>query len=181
MSAPAAPHAPKAAGHRQDLRRWRRRSRLIGVLRKLLPAAIVLLLLSLAGQVLWTSLAVKKTEAQETPVAIRMLNPRFFGRDEQGRSFMISAREAIRDDRDLRRVILDHPVVGLATDTPEPSRVSAKSGIYTEADRMLRLNGEVRIEDDGPVGQVNSDSYGVYEKGDRVVFKGGVRARITGE
>jgi len=209
MTAAQAPDAPPGADQRRHLRRWRRRSRLIGLLRKLLPAAVAALLLSLVGQVLWTTTAAKSDPVEEAPVAIRMLNPRFFGRDEQGRSFMIAAREATRDERDLTRVILDHPVVGLATDTPAPSRVSARSGLYTEGDRMLRLEGEVRIEDaggyrfateeaivdtragtiigeaamvtEGPVGQVNSDSYGVYEKGDRVIFKGGVRARITPE
>jgi len=195
-----------AAAPRQDLLRWKRRSRLIAALRKLLPGAIGLLFLSLAGQVLWTSLTARKSEARETPVAIRMLNPRFFGRDEQGRSFMISAREASRSDRDLKSVTLDHPTVALGLDTPSPSRVSANSGLYSEGDRILRLTGQVRIEDgggyrfatekavvdtkagvitgdadmigDGPVGQVTSRSYGVYDKGDRVIFKGGVRATL---
>jgi lipopolysaccharide export system protein LptC len=135
-----------------------------------------------------------------------MLNPRFFGRDEQGRSFMIAAREASRDDRDLKRVSLVRPQVSLGLDTPTPSRVSANSGIYSEGDRVLRLTGSVRIEDgagyrfateqavvdtragvitgdtdmvgDGPVGEVTSRSYSVFDKGDRVIFKGGVRARI---
>jgi lipopolysaccharide export system protein LptC len=199
---PAAP-----IGTRADLLRWRRRSRLIGALRKVLPGAIALLILSLVGQVLWTSLTAKKSEARETPVAIRMLNPRFFGRDDQGRSFMIGARQASRDDRNLQRVTLDQPTVALGLDTPTPSRVSALSGVYTEGDRMLRLTGQVRIEDgagyrfateqalvdtragtvtgdmamigEGPVGAVTSKSYSVFDKGDRMVFKGGVSARIN--
>lgn len=207
--APNAGAPPVRRAARADLRRWKRRSRLIGVLRKLLPAAIVLLLLALAGQVVWTALAAQKRPPAAPPEAIRMVNPRFFGRDEQGRSFMIAAREATRDDRDNRRITLDHPIVGLAMDTAAPSRVSANSGIYTEGDRMLRLNGDVRIEDgggfrfatqealvdtrageivgqtamttQGPGAKVDSESYGVYDKGDRVIFKGGVRARINGE
>ena len=198
--------AHNSTGPRSDRQNWKRRSRLIHGLRKVLPAAIALLIFALAGQVLWTSLSVRKSEARETPVAIRMLNPRFFGRDEQGRSFMIGAREASRDDRDLKRVTLDHPTVALGRDTPSPSRVSANSGVYTESDRIVRLTGQVRIEDgggyrfateqavvdtragtitgdaamvgDGPVGQVTSRSYSVYDKGDRVFFKGGVRATL---
>jgi lipopolysaccharide export system protein LptC len=135
-----------------------------------------------------------------------MLNPRFQGRDEQGRSFMIAAREARRDDQDLTKIILDHPNVALGPETPRPSRVSAVSGIYSETDRILHLSGAVRIEDgdgyrfategaivdtkkgsvvgpgamvgDGPFGQMTSQSYEVQDKGDRMIFKGGVHAVI---
>jgi len=203
--APASGSAPLSSP-RADMLRWKRRSRLITLLRGLLPAAIALLILALAGQVLWTSLSSKKSQAKETPVAVRMLNPRFFGRDEQGRSFMISAREATRDDRDLKLVSLEQPIVALGLATPAPSRVYANSGLYTEGDRMLRLTGQVRIEDgsgyrfatenalidtragvvtgdtpmvgDGPIGQVTSRSYAVYDRGDHIVFKGGVHAKL---
>jgi lipopolysaccharide export system protein LptC len=201
--------APVASQPRRDMLRWKRRSRMIGVLRKVLPAAVILLMLSLAGQVAWTSLHSKGGGARETPVAIRMSNPRFFGRDDQGRSFMIGARAATRDDRDLKRLTLSEPTVALGLETPNPSRVSAKSGVYTEGDRILHLDGQVRIEDgsgyrfatehalvdtkagtvtgetdmlgEGPVGQIASHSYSVYDKGARVIFKGGVKARIDGD
>ena len=195
-----------AAAPRTHLQRWKRRSRTIAVLRKVLPAAIALLILGMASQVIWNSLAAKKGEAREQSAPIRMINPRFQGRDEQGRSFMIAAREARRDDKDLTKIVLDHPNVALAPETATPSRVSAASGVYTESDRILRLNGAVRIEDgdgyrfasdgaivdtkagtvvgagsmvgDGPSGQMTADSYEVQDRGDRMIFKGGVRAVI---
>lgn len=195
-----------AAAPNKHLRRWKRRSRTIAVLRKVLPAAIVLLILGMASQVIWNSLAAKKGEAREQSAPIRMINPRFQGRDEQGRSFMIAAREARRDDKDLTKIVLDHPNVALAPETATPSRVSAASGVYTESDRILRLDGAVRIEDgdgyrfasdgaivdtkagtvvgagsmigDGPSGQMTADSYEVQDRGDRMIFKGGVRAVI---
>ena len=195
-----------AAAPRTHLQRWKRRSRTIAVLRKVLPAAIALLILGMASQVIWNSLAAKEGEAREQSAPIRMINPRFQGRDEQGRSFMIAAREARRDDKDLTKIVLDHPNVALAPETATPSRVSAASGVYTESDRILRLNGAVRIEDgdgyrfasdgaivdtkagtvvgagsmvgDGPSGQMTADSYEVQERGDRMIFKGGVRAVI---
>ena len=201
------PAAAPLGGVRRDLQRWKRRSRQIRLLRAVLPGAMALLIFGLAGQVAYTSLTAKKSVARETPVAIRMLNPRFFGRDEQGRSFMIGAKEASRNDRDLKLVTLDEPTVALGLDTPAPSRVSARKGVYNEATRILNLTGQVRIEDgggyrfateqavvdtnagvvkgdvemvgDGPVGQVTSRSYSVFDKGDRVLFKGGVRARIN--
>ena len=195
-----------AAAPNKHLRRWKRRSRTIAVLRKVLPAAIALLILGMASQVIWNSLAAKEGEAREQSAPIRMINPRFQGRDEQGRSFMIAAREARRDDKDLTKIVLDHPNVALAPETATPSRVSAASGVYTESDRILRLNGAVRIEDgdgyrfasdgaivdtkagtvvgagsmigDGPSGQMTADSYEVQDRGDRMIFKGGVRAVI---
>ncbi len=195
-----------AAAPNKHLRRWKRRSRTIAMLRKVLPAAIVLLILGMASQVIWNSLAAKKGEAREQSAPIRMINPRFQGRDEQGRSFMIAAREARRDDKDLTKIVLDHPNVALAPETATPSRVSAASGVYTESDRILRLDGAVRIEDgdgyrfasdgaivdtkagtvvgagsmigDGPSGQMTADSYEVQDRGDRMIFKGGVRAVI---
>jgi lipopolysaccharide export system protein LptC len=195
-----------AAAPNKHLRRWKRRSRTIAVLRKVLPSAIVLLILGMASQVIWNSLAAKKGEAREQSAPIRMINPRFQGRDEQGRSFMIAAREARRDDKDLTKIVLDHPNVALAPETATPSRVSAASGVYTESDRILRLDGAVRIEDgdgyrfasdgaivdtkagtvvgagsmigDGPSGQMTADSYEVQDRGDRMIFKGGVRAVI---
>ncbi len=195
-----------AAPPRRDLRRWKRRSRLISVLRLVLPGAIALILLGLAAQVVWNSLAAGKGEVREQTAPIRMINPRFLGRDDQGRSFMIAAREARRDDKDLTRIVLDHPNVALGPETATPSRVSAASGVYTETDRILRLSGSVRIEDgdgyrfasdgavvntkagtvvgagsmvgDGPSGQMTSESYEVHDRGDRMIFKGGVRAVI---
>jgi len=195
-----------AAAPNKHLRRWKRRSRTIAVLRKVLPAAIVLLILGMASQVIWNSLAAKEAEPRDQSAPIRMINPRFQGRDEQGRSFMIAAREARRDDKDLTKIMLDHPNVALAPETATPSRVSAASGVYTEGDRILRLDGAVRIEDgdgyrfasdgaivdtkagtvvgagsmigDGPSGQMTADSYEVQDRGDRMIFKGGVRAVI---
>ncbi len=194
------------AAPRTHLQRWKRRSRTIAVLRKILPAAIALLILGMASQVVWNSLAAKEAEPRDQSAPIRMVNPRFQGRDEQGRSFMIAAREARRDDRDLTKIVLDHPNVALAPETATPSRVSAASGVYTESDRILRLDGAVRIEDgdgyrfasdgaivdtkagtvvgsgsmvgDGPSGQMTAESYEVQDRGDRMIFKGGVRAVI---
>ena len=190
----------------KHLRRWQRRSRTIAVLRKVLPACIALLILGMASQVIWNSLAAKEAEPRDQSAPIRMVNPRFQGRDEQGRSFMIAAREARRDERDLTKIMLDHPNVALAPETATPSRVSAASGVYTESDRILRLDGAVRIEDgdgyrfasdgaivdtkagtvvgagsmvgDGPSGQMTAESYEVQDRGDRMIFKGGVRAVI---
>ena len=41
---------------------------------------------------------------KELPTQIRMINPHFIGRDDQGRAFNLAARLAVRDDSDMQRV-----------------------------------------------------------------------------
>jgi lipopolysaccharide export system protein LptC len=206
MSAAAAvlPRTP-----RPDLLRWKRRSKLIAVFRRLLPAAMGLIILLLAGQVLWSSIVASQADTADKPAPIRMINPRFQGREGNGSSFVISAQQATRDDRDLRRVTLDKAVITLGVDTGKPTRVTANNALYVEGDDIVRLSGDVQIDDasgyhfateranlntrtnaveadaplvgTGPIGEVQSQSYGVYDDGDRIIFRGGVRAKINQE
>ncbi len=41
------------------------------------------------------------------------------------------------------------------------------------------VNGGAPLPSQTPVGNVRSSSFDVYDKGDRVVFKGGVHARLN--
>ena len=85
-------------------------------------------------------------------------------------------------------------------------RLSAQSGVFHEGDGLLRLQGDVSLNDPdaafdtgsavfdtttgvlegeglitgaGPLGEIRAKSYGVYDKGERMVFKGGVSGTIT--
>ena len=40
------------------------------------------------------------------------------------------------------------------------------------------LVGSGPIQGSGSLGEIDAKSYGVYDKGDRMVFKGGVRTRL---
>ena len=40
------------------------------------------------------------------------------------------------------------------------------------------LSGSGPIQGSGALGEINAKSYGVLDKGERMIFKGGVRARI---
>jgi lipopolysaccharide export system protein LptC len=166
-----------------------------------------LIILLLAGQVLWSSIAASQADTADKPAPIRMTNPRFQGREGNGSSFVVSAQQATRDDRDLRRVTLEKAVIQLGVDTGKPTRVTADSALYVEGDPIVRLNGNVQIDDAsgyhftteranlntrtnaveadsplvgaGPIGEVQSQSYGVYDEDDRIIFRGGVRAKIN--
>lgn len=188
--------------------RWERRLALIHALRRGLPTLMALIAAALVGLVTLSALQAPRPVKSDDPV-IRMVGARFQGRVEDGRSFLIGAREAARDARDPHRVSLIEPILVVGAETATPRRLMARTGVYDEQTRMLRLTGEVRIDDglgnrvasedttidtrtgvavgqqgivgDGPAGQVSAGSYGVSEKGDRVEFRGGVRTRINPE
>jgi lipopolysaccharide export system protein LptC len=190
----------------QAMARWRRRSRLIRRLRILLPATIAVIVLSLSGMVVYRSLVAPAAKPAEADAPIRLVNPRFLGRDAQGRSFTITANSAVRDEDDYQRVVLDRPALVLDGEGASPLRLSAATGVYHEGEAILRLQGDVRLDDReaafdtasavfdtatgvlegeglitgaGPLGEIRARSYGVYDKGERMVFKGGVRGRIN--
>lgn len=189
-----------------DLARWRGRSRRVLLARILLPAAIVGLLVLVATQVGWRTYMAATHPPAEAKTEIRLITPRFYGQSTDGRSFMITARSAIRDDNDPRRILLDDPALTLDLGSPTPTRMTAKHGVYRQDDFTLNLKKDVRLDDgagyrfaseeslvdtktgnvsgestmmgEGPSGQVQSQAYSVYDKGDRIVFRGGVRARF---
>lgn len=191
-----------------EITRWRRRSRLIRTLRFLLPALMLIIVGLLAAQVVWKSMSEQPTAQREARTAIRLLNARFVGRVEDGRGFLLGAKQAIRSEDDYQSVSLVDPMLTVGQGEGS-SRVMAKIGNFNERDKMLRLRGDVRIDEgqgfrfmsqeaiidtrtgkvvgqsavqgDGPLGQLNAKSYSVEDKGDRLVFRGGVKARIEGQ
>ncbi|MHB8529172.1 MAG: LPS export ABC transporter periplasmic protein LptC [Caulobacteraceae bacterium] len=188
--------------------RARAHSRMVRFFRVALPLTMVGVIGTLAGLV--AAHAVKREAAakRDADTPIRMVNPHFFGRDNQGRAFTLGARQASRDENAFQRVILEFPTVTLDVDGAHPSSLTADHGVYREDTRILLLKGHVRANDaktstfatdealvntrtgvvngasalssETPVGEVKSKSFDVYDKGDKVIFKGGVHARLNG-
>jgi lipopolysaccharide export system protein LptC len=190
---------------RADFERWRRRSRLIRLLRIVLPALIALIFLGLAGSVAWSTFRAQPRQAGGGDEPIRLVNPRFVGRDDKGRAFVLTADSAVRDRQDYQRVLLKRPALVLDEGGPDQLRLNGADGVFHEATGKLSLSGGVNLADpknafqtaaslfdtktgelvgSGPIqgsgglGEITAKSYGVYGKGDRMVFKGGVRARL---
>jgi len=187
--------------------RARAHSRFVRTLRWVLPLMMVAVIGLLAGLI--GAHAVKRQAATpgDTANQIRMVNPHFYGRDNQGRAYTLGAREAARDDQDFQKVVLQFPSVTLDVDGAHPSTLTADAGVYHENTRILILTGHVRASDaksssfasdqaivntrtgtvtgpaalasSTPIGQVTGSSYEVRDKGDRVVIKGGVHARLN--
>jgi len=192
--------------YRRDLRRWRRRSRRVRLARVVLPVAMLALLAGVGSQVVWRSVTAGDRRPAENKAQIRMITPRFYGQSSDGRPFIITARSAVRDEADLKRVFLDAPTLTLGVGSEAPTRSTADRGIYREDTLKLQLFGNVRMDDgagyrfasneamvdtrtgnitgettlngEGPTGQVQSNAYSVYDKGDRIIFRGGVKTRI---
>ena len=192
--------------YRRDLRRWRRRSRRVHLARVVLPVAILAILAAVGGQVAWRTITMGDRRPTETKAQIRMITPRFYGQSSDGRPFLITARSAVRDENDLKRVFLESPTLTLGVGSPAPTRSTADRGIYREDTLTLQLFGNVRMDDgagyrfasneamvdtrngnttgetalqgEGPTGQVQSNAYSVYDKGDRIIFRGGVKTRV---
>jgi lipopolysaccharide export system protein LptC len=195
MSATGAP-AP-APVRSVDFERWRRRSRLIRTLRVVLPALIVVIFLGLAGSVAWSTFRSAPQQATGQDEPIRLVTPRFVGRDDKGRAFVLTAQSATRDRLDYQRVILVKPALVLDEGGPDELRINGANGVFHEQDGKLELTNGVHLEDtknafdtasslfdtktgtvvgSGPIqgsgglGEIHAESYGVYEKGDRMVF-----------
>jgi lipopolysaccharide export system protein LptC len=199
------PEPPLAEPRQADFERWRRRSRLIRTLRVVLPATIALIFVGLVGSVAWSTFNAQPKQAAGGDEPIRLVKPRFVGRDDKGRAFVLTAETAVRDRLDYQRVVLKRPALVLDEGGPDEMRINGADGVFHEQNGKLELSGGVRLADtknafataaslfdtktgevigSGPIqgagglGEINAKSYGVYDKGDRMVFKGGVRTRI---
>lgn len=193
--------AADAARVAQAGEKWRARSRRVMLFRRVLPIVIILIG---GGAVAWVGVRSvmsgverqRETQDQE----IRLSNPMFHGQDDQGRSFIIGAGEAVRDPA-TGFFRLEAPVMRLMLGAGKTTELSAGHGIYNEAARQLILRERVRIDDggagfefvtpeaqvdtrtgvvtgdkgiqgSGALGNIDAASYAIYEQGGRVVFRG---------
>lgn len=190
---------------RVSIQRWRRRSRVIRVLRVALPSLIGLILVALAASVAYSALTSRPVSSGSASDPIRLVRPHFVGRDSHGRPFVLTSVTATRDPNNYQRVFLDKPTLVLDEDGPDPLHITAGAGVYHEDTGKLEVSKGVRLSDargafdtaqsvfdtktedlvgSGPVqgigslGEIQAKSYGVYDKGERMVFSGGVHTRL---
>ena len=209
--ADASTAAPGAGGGRraEEMERWRKRSKRIGLYRRALPWLMLAIVAAIIGWVGLRAVLSARQQAQPGSTELRMTNPKFYGRDEQGRSFQLTARDAVRNSSGGEVVTLSAPGMQLDVGGRSPMGVTGGRGEYREDTKVLRLTGGVRLKDgrgtdlaspeavvdtqanvvrgekgvtgQGPLGQVSASSYAIYDGGARAVFSGGVRSRIVGQ
>ena len=208
-------HVPLKAGHSPAMNpqrlaramdRWRRRSRLIYFWRGALPALMVLISAGVLALVVINLVGVHGPSARDQE--IRMLSPKFFGRDQSGRPYTVTAKDAVRDPVHTERVALNQPHMVLQSlNGDPPTIVYSATGLYNETSHMLALDGQVHLDDGkgdifisehamvntdagtvdgrspvtgtGPLGQTTSSSYAVKDKGKDILFIGSVKSHIV--
>jgi len=189
-------------------RRARAHSRLVLVLRWLLPTMILALLGLLGAFVVGQAVRAAAARPKEMPTQIRMVGPHFIGRDNQGRAFNLAARLAVRADTNMQQVLLGSPVIVMDVDSEHPKTLTADNGVYDEDTHLLHLKGHVRVDDStastvatdealvdtkagtvsgvsalngvGPMGQIHAGRYSAAEKGQKLILSGGVHATLKG-
>lgn len=120
--------------------RWRRRSRIVWFWRRVLPLSIFAIVLSLGGWIAARGLLAGPVAAPLEVNAIRMKNPRFYGRDDHDRAYLLAAIEAQRDPREDKRITLESPTFNLGE-----GRVRADEGSYVEGSDQIVLSGNVVV------------------------------------
>ncbi len=185
-----------------------RKRRLVWVrlLRRALPIAAVTALAAVVGQVGWRSLqSVVASAPAASENIVRMVNPQFSGAGRDGSQYLLTAQSGVRDPGDAARILLEKPVVTVTRNGAAGAHTISQRGVFREDTQALTLEGNVQVEQaggfqfvansavidtstgkviggairgQGPSGAVKSDSYSVTDKGDRLVFKGGVRTQL---
>jgi len=189
------------------MQRWRRRSRMIHFWRRALP----LLMLLIAGAVL--TLVILRTvfgpaHTADQDQEIRMLGPKYLGRDQSGRPYTLTAVDAVRDSVHPERISLNQPHMVLQSlNGDPPTTVTSATGLYNEDSHFLALDGQVHLDDgkgtvflsehalvntdagtvdgrspvtgNGPLGQTSSSSYAIKDSGRDILFIGNVKSHIV--
>jgi len=205
-----------ATVRREDSRRvveameaWRKRSRMIHFFRRALPAVLAVLVLGVVGWVGARTVLADMADQAARRSDIRMTNPRFYGQDSRGQSFVLAAAEAVQDRRRSTLVHLTRPALRLNATGERPTEITALGGVYDERAQRISLTGDVTVIDGGtgfrfetgeavvdtetgvisgqatirgrgPLGTVDASSYAIYDQGERIVFEGDGDRKVTG-
>lgn len=191
------------------LERARRRSVAVKLARLGLAAAMLAIAGAVAFQTISYSLQ-NPDDAETGPLearTVRMINPRFTGRDAAGAPYEIVARAAVRRLEDLNASELEAPALTFQDPAGgPPTIVDAVDGVFLREEAALDLSGGVRFESgsgyrfeterarvylrenrvvgdaavsgEGPMGAIESQSFEILDGGARILFGGGVVSRI---
>lgn len=90
-------------------------------------------------------------EKDDPTQSVKMVNPHYSGRTDDGLPFYLTAKEAIRASADDSKVELVDPVMEFFRDAvSEKSIIVAKRGVYDDARKILNLRADVHLTtDDG--------------------------------
>lgn len=199
--------SPTPVAERSAIEAWRRRSGLIRFWRRALPAILGLIVLAVVGQLVVRGVLSATAPKDDAPSEIRIVNPRFLGRDQQGNAFTLTATDGVRVPGQEGLIRLNNPRLVLRGGD-RPMTVTSRLGWWRERDEVAVMRGQVvmvnpaegstfRTEEalintqndvvsaNSPITivtrtqRISAQSYALYDGGDRVVLRGSVRARIN--
>jgi len=197
--------AEEVARRAEALARWRKRSELVHFYRRALPTTIVALGLLCVGWIAVRSLIAHFRKAPDV-ATIHMLHPTYYGRNDDGQPYKMSASLAVRDGINPDVIALTDPRYTQTTAAPAPEVVTADRGLYNDKSKLLNLYGHVRATDGkdnhfesdfahvdmnksdvsgkvpmyayGPSGTLRAQSYVILNKGQHMFFIGNVHNRL---
>ncbi|MEW6598599.1 MAG: LPS export ABC transporter periplasmic protein LptC [Pseudomonadota bacterium] len=193
----------------RELDRWRRHSLRVRRLRRWLPYTMIALVLLLGVWIGYRAIVTWLNTSNGALGDIHMLDPEFHGRNDRGRPFVLSAKEAIRDGHDLNKVTLIRPALRIENEDGSTIRLNGLHGLYRDDTKVLNLDGDVNLDDgkgahfhsdlatidtnadtasgnsrvsgDSPLGHTEASSYAILNRGAHLIFRGQVRSRIIND
>jgi lipopolysaccharide export system protein LptC len=197
--------AEEVARRALALARWRKRSELVHFYRRALPAMMVALAVFCVAWIAMRSLVAHFRKAPDVST-IHMVHPTYFGRNDDGQPYKMSASLAVRDGANPDRIALTDPSYSQTTDAPAPEVLTADRGLYNDKTKLLDLYGHVRATDGrdnhfesdfahidlnksdvsgkvpmyayGPSGTLRAQSYVILNKGQHMFFIGAVHSHL---
>jgi len=197
--------AEEVARRAQALARWRKRSERVHFYRRALPTTMIALALICVGWIAVRSLIAHFRKAPDV-ATIHMLNPVYYGRNDDGQPYKMKASLAVRDGVDPDHIALTDPSYTQTTSAPAPEVVTADRGVYNDKTKLLDLYGHVRATDGddnhfeseyahvdmnksdvsgkvpmyayGPSGTLRAQSYVILNKGQHMFFVGNVHTHL---
>jgi lipopolysaccharide export system protein LptC len=186
-----------------------KRLKVVRRLRRALPVIAVMMLAGVVGQIGWREFRFVSARPPGIEEGlVQMINPAFNGEGSDGKRYRVTAKSGVRNADDPSIITLDSPAVTIRESDGETARTVAERGVFSEDALTLTLEGNVQTEDGGATrlladntvidtrtggisgrgfeatrgfGVVRADNYTITDSGDRVLLKGGVRARINGQ
>ncbi len=186
----------------------RAHTRRIRVLRLLL----LMVASSCIGLLVWEFVNQENIEVDDDDPtqSVKMVNPRYSGRTDDGLPFYLTAKEAVRATGDDTEVELVDPVMEFFRDAgTEKSVIVARRGVYDDERKILNLRMDVNLKTDdgydcdtsharffakskniegdepisciGEFGSVKGNAYEILDNYETFIFKNGMSAVLESE
>jgi lipopolysaccharide export system protein LptC len=184
-------------------------SRFVGLMRYLLPGVALVMMIVV---VIWPDLFKHGENIIALPGPagpngdLTMEQPRYIGKDERGRPFVVTAATATQDTGDKQQISLDALQADLTLSDGTWVTISADTGLYNQGRKTLDLTGNINVFSDkgyefhgqaaridltsgvvtssdpvngqGPFGLLNANGMKIFNKEQRLVFTDGVRMTL---